>query len=108
MDADESTRSGEEKSESETVTKTREDKRKAGAVKSKKVEVSEDTLSDESGSEDARITGVLSVVKAGYSRKCMFLRLTLHPSIFLVVGSNGAILVSQVPMMTLLVVYTDE
>ena len=50
----------------------------------------------------------LSVVKAGYSRKCMFLRPTLHPSIFLVVGCNGAILVSQVPMMTLLVVYTDE
>ena len=49
-----------------------------------------------------------SVVKAGYSRKCMFLRPTLHPSIFLVVGCNGAILVSQVPMMTLLVVYTDE
>ena len=51
---------------------------------------------------------VLSVVKAGYSRKCMFLRPTLHPSIFLVVGCNGAILVSRVPMMTLLVVYTDE
>ena len=51
---------------------------------------------------------LLSVVKAGYSRKCMFLRPTLHPSIFLVVGCNGAILVSQVPMMTLLVVYTDE
>ena len=51
---------------------------------------------------------LLSVVKAGYSRKCMFLRHTLHPSIFLVVGCNGAILVSQVPMMTLLVVYTDE
>ena len=50
----------------------------------------------------------LSVVKAGYSRKCMFLRPTLHPSIFLVVGCNGAILVSQVPMMTLLAVYTDE
>ena len=50
----------------------------------------------------------LSVVKAGYSRKCMFLRPTLHPSIFLVVGCNGAILASQVPMMTLLVVYTDE
>ena len=45
----------------------------------------------------------LSVVKAGYSRKCMFLRPTLHPSI-----CNGAILVSQVPMMTLLVVYADE
>ena len=51
---------------------------------------------------------LLSVVKAGYSRKCMFLRPTLHPSIFLVVGCNGAILVSQVPMMTLLVVYADE
>ena len=51
---------------------------------------------------------VLSVVKAGYSRKCMFLRPTLHPSSFLVVGCNGAILVSQVPVMTLLVVYTDE
>ena len=51
---------------------------------------------------------MLSVVKAGYSRKCMFLRPTLHPSIFLVVGCNGAILVSQVPMMTLLVVYADE
>ena len=51
---------------------------------------------------------LLSVVKAGYNRKCMFLRPTLHPSIFLVVGCNGAILVSQVPMMTLLVVYTDE
>ena len=38
----------------------------------------------------------------------MFLRPTLHPSIFLVVGCNGAILVSRVPMMTLLVVYTDE
>ena len=40
----------------------------------------------------------------------MFLRPTLHPSIFLVMGCNGAILVShaQVPMMTLLVVYTDE
>ena len=45
---------------------------------------------------------------SGYSRKCMFLRPTLHPSIFLVVGCNGAILVSRVPMMTLLVVYTDE
>ena len=55
VDADENTRSGEEESESETVTKTREDKRK---VKSKKVDVSEDTLSDESGSEDARITEV--------------------------------------------------
>ena len=51
---------------------------------------------------------LLSVVKAGYSIKCMFLRPTLHPSIFLVVSCNGAILVSQVPMMTLLVVYTDE
>ena len=51
---------------------------------------------------------LLSVVKAGYSRKCMFLRHILHPSIFLVVGCNGAILISQVPMMTLLVVYTDE
>ena len=50
----------------------------------------------------------LSVVKAGYSRKCMFLRPTLGPSIFLVVGCNGAILVSQVPMMTLLVVCIDE
>ena len=53
-------------------------------------------------------SSLLSVVKAGYSRKCMFLRPTLHPSSFLVVGCNGAILVSQVPMMTLLVVYTDE
>ena len=51
---------------------------------------------------------LLSVVKASYSRKCMFLTPTLHPSIFLVVGCNGAILVSQVPMMTLLVVYADE
>ena len=38
----------------------------------------------------------------------MFFRPTLHPSSFLVVDCNGAILVSQVPMMTLLVVYTDE
>ena len=38
----------------------------------------------------------------------MFLRPTLGPSIFLVIGCNGAILVSQVPMMTLLVVCTDE
>ena len=54
------------------------------------------------------ITRLLSVVKAGYSRKCMFLRATLHPSIFLVVDCNGAILVSQVLVMTLLVVYNDE
>ena len=38
----------------------------------------------------------------------MFLTPTMRPSIFLVVGCNGAILVLQVPMMTLLVVYTDE
>ena len=38
----------------------------------------------------------------------MFVTPTLHPSILLVVGCNGVILVSQVPMMTLLVVYTDE
>ena len=39
-------------------------------------------------------------------RKCMFLTPTLHRSVFLVVGCNGAFL--QVPMMTLLVGYTDE
>ena len=38
----------------------------------------------------------------------MFLTPTLHPSILFVVDCNGAILVSQVPMTTLLVVYTDE
>ena len=38
----------------------------------------------------------------------MFLTPTLHSSIVLVVGCNGTILVSQVPMMTLLVLYTDE
>ena len=35
----------------------------------------------------------------------MLLTPTLHPSIFLVVGCNGVILVSQVPVMTLLVVF---
>ena len=55
-----------------------------------------------------KLQSTLSVVKAGYSRKCMFLRPTLHPSIFLVVDCNGAILVSQVLVMTLLVVYNDE
>ena len=49
-----------------------------------------------------------SVVKACYSKKCIFSTPTLPPSIFLVVGCNGAILVSQVPMMTLLAVYTDK